>query len=300
VCKYFLEAVENNTYGWFWTCQNSPICQYRHALPPGFMLKRDRKLLEEQKETISLEDLIESERAGLGACVTKVTLESFLAWKKRKIEEKKQQLVKDEEKKRNDFVKHGRLVGLSGREMFTFNPDLIANDDEDADNDIDYRHRSDDEEEEEEEEQDNNNDEANEQATASAIRKRAIRDLDDMDLLAKEAREVDNTGTIATEDRFENYRKLEREKQQRREVAAAQAALAAEANMLDQASGNVASACASATTYNDTTSTANNEDDDDDEDEDDGEEEAVQIDEDLFADDLDDVEEQLRETNLTS
>lgn len=115
------------------------------------MLKRDRKLLEEQKETISLEELIESERAALGSNVTKVTLESFLAWKKRKIEEKKQQLVKDEEKKRTDFVKHGRLVGLSGREMFTFNPDLIANDDEDADNDIDYKHRSDDEDEEEEE-----------------------------------------------------------------------------------------------------------------------------------------------------
>lgn len=115
------------------------------------MLKRDRKLLEEQKETISLEDLIEGERAALGSSVTKVTLESFIAWKKRKIEEKKQQLVKDEEKKRNDFVKHGRLLGLSGREMFMFNPDLIANDDEDADNDIDYKHRSDDEAEGEEE-----------------------------------------------------------------------------------------------------------------------------------------------------
>ncbi|CAF3608097.1 unnamed protein product [Rotaria sordida] len=302
VCKYFLEAVENNTYGWFWSCQNAPNCQYRHALPPGFMLRRDRKLLEEQKETISLEDLIESERAALGNCVTKVTLESFLAWKKRKIEEKKQQLVKDEEKKRNDFVKHGRLLGLSGREMFTFNPDLIANDDEDADNDIDYRHRSDDEEEEgEEEEEEENNNETNEQAGASAIRKPAIRDLDDIDFLAKEAREVDNTGTIANEDRFENYRKLEREKQERRQAATAQAALAEEVNKLDQASGNVASACASATTYEETTSTVNNEDeDDDDDDEDDDEEETVQIDEDLFADDLDDVEEQLRETNLTS
>jgi len=40
----------------------------------------------------------------------------------------------------------------------------------------------------------------------------------------------------------------------------------------------------------------NDEDDDDDDDED----EDVQIDEDLFADDLEDVEEQLRETNLTS
>ena len=123
------------------------------------MLKRDRKLLDDQKETISLEDLIEGERAALGANVTKVTLESFLAWKKRKVEEKKQQLVKDEEKKRNEFVKHGRLMGLSGREMFTFNPDLIANDDEDADNDIDYRHRSDDEEEEQEEGEEGENNE---------------------------------------------------------------------------------------------------------------------------------------------
>lgn len=119
------------------------------------MLKRDRRLLDEQKETISLEELIESERAALGSNVTKVTLESFLAWKKRKVEEKKQQLVKDEEKKRNDFVKHGRLMGLSGREMFTFNPDLIANDDEDADNDIDYRHRSDGEDEDDDDDENN-------------------------------------------------------------------------------------------------------------------------------------------------
>ena len=117
------------------------------------MLKRDRKLLDDQKETISLEELIESERAALGANVTKVTLESFIAWKKRKVQEKKQQLVKDEEKKRNEFVKHGRLVGLSGREMFTFNPDLIANDDEDADNDIDYRHRSDEEDDDDDDDE---------------------------------------------------------------------------------------------------------------------------------------------------
>ncbi|CAF0981567.1 unnamed protein product [Rotaria magnacalcarata] len=292
VCKFFLEAVENNTYGWFWTCQNGAACQYKHALPPGFMLKRDRKLLDEQKETISLEDLIESERAALGGCVTKVTLESFLAWKKRKIEEKKLQLVKDEEKKRNDFVKHGRLLGLSGREMFTFNPELIANDDEDADNDIDYKHRSDDESEDEDDDEEHN--ETDGQATASAIRKPAIRDLNDIDLLANEAREVDNTGTIATDDRFDNFRKLEREKQERRQAAAAQAALVEQANNLDHASGSdTASACASATTYNDTTSTVNNDEDED-------ETEGVQIDEDLFGDDLDDVEEQLRETNLTS
>lgn len=285
VCKYFLEAVENNTYGWFWSCQNGSACQYRHALPPGFMLKRERKLLDDQKETISLEDLIESERAALGSNVTKVTLDSFLAWKKRKVEEKKQQLVKDEEKKRTDFVKHGRLLGLSGREMFTFNPDLIANDDEDADNDIDYLHRSDDEEEDDGE----GNQEINGQA--SAIRKPAIRDLNDVDLLAQEARESDNTGTVASEDRFEGYRKVEREKQDRRQAAAAQAALVEEANKLDQASGGGGGSVASASAYNDTASTVNNDEEED---------EEVQIDEDLFADDLEDVEEQLRETNMTS
>jgi aspartate aminotransferase-like enzyme len=46
--------------------------------------------------------------------------------------------------------------------------------------------------------------------------------LNDIDLLAQEAREADNTGTIATDDRFDNYRKVEREKQERRQVVAAQ------------------------------------------------------------------------------
>ncbi|CAF4968985.1 unnamed protein product, partial [Rotaria socialis] len=57
-------------------------------------------------------------------------------------------------------------------------------------------------------------------------------------------REVDNTGTIATDDRFDNFRKLEREKQERRQAAAAQAALVKQANNLDHASGSdTASAC---------------------------------------------------------
>ena len=35
ICKFFLSAVENNKYGWFWECPNGPSCHYRHALPPG-------------------------------------------------------------------------------------------------------------------------------------------------------------------------------------------------------------------------------------------------------------------------
>lgn len=42
---------------------------------------------------------------------TRVTLESFLAWKKRKVREKKDAIIKDEEKKRTDY-KAGRQIGV--------------------------------------------------------------------------------------------------------------------------------------------------------------------------------------------
>lgn len=64
---------------------------------------------------------------------TKVTLESFLAWKKRKIQEKKDLLAQEEEQKKRDY-KSGRQFGISGREMFSFNPDLATDNDlEDGD-----------------------------------------------------------------------------------------------------------------------------------------------------------------------
>lgn len=47
-----------------------------------------------------------------------------MLWKKRKIEEKKATELKNEEKKRKDFSS-GKQFGISGREMFAFNPDLV-------------------------------------------------------------------------------------------------------------------------------------------------------------------------------
>lgn len=123
ICKYFLEAVEKALYGWFWECPNGTKCIYRHALPAGYVLKRDKKK-DDKEDKISLEELIESERANLGAATTKVTLESFLSWKKRKIEEKKLAQLEEEKKKMKDF-KSGKQFGISGREMFSFNPDLV-------------------------------------------------------------------------------------------------------------------------------------------------------------------------------
>ncbi len=176
VCKYFIEAVENKTYGWFWNCPNGEKCMYKHALPPGFTLKSEMKK-KDQEEEISLEMLVEKERASLGSNVTKVTLESFLAWKARKLLEKKDEIRKKEEKKKADY-KLGFHNGLTGRDLFTFNPDMIANDDDGATNDIDYRHRADDDEE--------------------VVQIRRL----DAETFAKEAKEVDDTGTIATNDRF--------------------------------------------------------------------------------------------------
>ncbi|XP_030758092.1 zinc finger CCCH domain-containing protein 15 homolog [Sitophilus oryzae] len=174
ICKHFLEAVEKSKYGWFWQCPVGESCIYRHALPPGFVLKKDRKR-DDKKDEITLEELIEKERAALGPKQTRITLETFLAWKKRKIQEKKDAAKKDEDKKRSDF-KAGRQVGLSGREMFSFNPEMAAqNDLEDGDEAFDstlYKNEEDDN-----------------------IEYREIN-------LDFDASEVDDSGTIATEDRF--------------------------------------------------------------------------------------------------
>ena len=41
VCKFFIEAIEEGKYGWFWTCPNGGNnCKYKHALPPGYVFSR--------------------------------------------------------------------------------------------------------------------------------------------------------------------------------------------------------------------------------------------------------------------
>ncbi|PAA64771.1 hypothetical protein BOX15_Mlig016780g2 [Macrostomum lignano] len=145
ICKYFLDAVEDNKYGWFWSCPNGEKCHYRHALPPGFVLKRDKKKMEEQREQISLEELIESERAALAsrAGQTPVTLASFLAWKRRKRAERQAKASADKAKRQAEAAA-GRVVGISGREMFEFRPEMgLDADDQDDDGGVawDFRQR---------------------------------------------------------------------------------------------------------------------------------------------------------------
>ncbi|KAF0027770.1 hypothetical protein F2P81_020511 [Scophthalmus maximus] len=180
VCKHFLDAIENNKYGWFWACPGGDTCMYRHALPPGFVLRKDKKKDEKEEEKISLEELIENERAALGANVTRITLETFLAWKKRKRQDKVDKAREEMEKKKADF-KAGKSLVVSGREVFEFRPELVDDDDDEAD-DTKYVEEDDD-------------DDYQEEINTS--------DVQDIDLSRFVPQEVDNTGiTVAATDRF--------------------------------------------------------------------------------------------------
>jgi len=146
ICKYFLEAVEKNLYGWFWNCPNGDKCMYRHALPPGFVLKRDQKKEEDESEKVSLEEHIENERNQLSGELTPVTKETFLAWKKRKIAEKKEKLNQELNKKKDDFKAGKGMMKISGKEVFLFKPELADADDDEADDEV-YRYNDEDEDE---------------------------------------------------------------------------------------------------------------------------------------------------------
>jgi len=135
ICKYFLDAVEKNLYGWFWNCPNGDKCMYRHALPPGFVLKKDLKK-EDDEDKVSLEEHIENERNQLSGDLTPVTKETFLAWKKRKIEEKKEKHNQDMSRKKEEFKAGKGLMKISGKEVFLFKPELADADDDEADDDI--------------------------------------------------------------------------------------------------------------------------------------------------------------------
>lgn len=92
VCKFFIDAVENGKYGWFWQCMLPIIiyimfgivwsflmlfigpnggdqCKYKHSLPPGFVLKTKEQRAAEKAlmdksplATLTLEEFLEARR----------------------------------------------------------------------------------------------------------------------------------------------------------------------------------------------------------------------------------------------
>ncbi|KAK4122701.1 hypothetical protein N657DRAFT_656813 [Parathielavia appendiculata] len=96
VCKYFIQAIEDGKYGWFWVCPNGgDKCMYKHALPPGFVLKTkeqraaEKALLDKSPlKTLTIEEFLESERHKLTGTLTPVTPETFAKWKKERLDKK--------------------------------------------------------------------------------------------------------------------------------------------------------------------------------------------------------------------
>ena len=130
VCKYFIEAVENGKYGWFWTCPNGgDQCKYRHSLPPGFVLKTKEQRAAEKAlmdksplATLTLEDFLESERHKLTGELTPVTPESFAKWKQERLDKKAAE------------AEAQKLKEATGRALFE-KGDWQVSDDEDEDDD---------------------------------------------------------------------------------------------------------------------------------------------------------------------
>jgi len=145
ICKYFLDAVEKSLYGWFWNCPNGNNCMYRHALPPGFVLKKDMKK-EDEADKVTIEEHIENERNQLTGTLTPVNKVTFLAWKKRKIEEKKEKLQQEQKLKKEEFKAGKGMMKVSGKEVFMFKPELADADDDEADDDVYKREKVEDEE----------------------------------------------------------------------------------------------------------------------------------------------------------
>ncbi|OMH79565.1 Translation machinery-associated protein 46 [Zancudomyces culisetae] len=133
VCRNFIDAIETGKYGWFWICPNGgDKCKYRHALPPGFVLpsvRKEKEREEREKDQISLEQFLETERHNLGSDLTPVTLETFTKWKKARLEEKAKLVAEDKKQKETD-VRAGRASNLTGRDYFDLqhlNVDALTN-----------------------------------------------------------------------------------------------------------------------------------------------------------------------------
>ncbi|KAI9350496.1 hypothetical protein DFJ73DRAFT_776728 [Zopfochytrium polystomum] len=155
VCKHFLEAIETRKYGWFWECPSGgKSCKYRHALPPGYVLKkreseaeRREREAEEKENAITFEEFLDEERHKLGPNLTPITDATFAAWKESRKARQQQEQEALAKEKLEAFKKQraGMRTGmaLSGRELFDFNPELAKADAGDEDGAMEFYERED-------------------------------------------------------------------------------------------------------------------------------------------------------------
>jgi len=114
ICNHFLRAIDEQKFGWFWECPSGEKCQYRHALPPGYVIKKPKK--EEKIIERPLEDILEEKRLALpNSGLTRVTSETFQKWKEKLLKQKEVEEKKNK-KARDQAIQSGRLK-KTGREI---------------------------------------------------------------------------------------------------------------------------------------------------------------------------------------
>jgi len=127
VCKFFLEAVRRKVYGWKWECPNGDECHYKHFLPKGFVITTNKDKMQEEmtiEDYVNLEEGIDAERERVSKTGTPVNNDTFLEWKKKRDEFRKQNKEADEKKKKS---------ALTGVQLFKKQSDLFKDDDNAAD-----------------------------------------------------------------------------------------------------------------------------------------------------------------------
>ncbi|KAK9901521.1 hypothetical protein WJX75_000134 [Coccomyxa subellipsoidea] len=134
ICKFFLDAVEKKMYGWFWQCPNGKECKYRHALPPGYVLKSQMKeLLEAEAANVKpIEDEIDEERRKVDA-KTPITEQTFGQWREERKAEKQRRREEDEADRKRKGILTGREIFM--QDGFQAEDDAGAHDAYDREND---------------------------------------------------------------------------------------------------------------------------------------------------------------------
>jgi len=131
ICKHFLTSIEKRQYGWFWECPDNidgKVCKYRHALPPGYVFKKDQKAAEDEEDDgKTFEERLEELRKGLGPGSMMVTAETFAEWKQKRNEEKQAKLSKAEQAAQKAYKKGGKTA-LTGRQLFEFDSSIFVDD----------------------------------------------------------------------------------------------------------------------------------------------------------------------------
>jgi len=143
VCEHFLQACEEDRYNRQWKCENSgDKCAFRHALDAGYVLKKDRGSDEESSEDGDIAEKVDARLKKLKDAInedgtTNVTEETFQVWKAKVMKEREENLKKlmaeDQKKKKKKKTKEedtGReKSSVTGKELFTLNPDIFTDDD---------------------------------------------------------------------------------------------------------------------------------------------------------------------------